>query len=189
MSFKTDFKISVKLLYVFTAVILCGMVLASVFIRFASSELSNEFSEKLSTYFTFTGVKTILILILQECFWILMIMLFAYVPHGRVAVFLVILYKGFSIGIVSSLFGAPYGLWGPAYIFLMLLPPSLFYILSICLSAQISFETVGNVSVRFARHGRKIPTDRRIYLFCFIITAVGALLESCYTPWIYQLLF
>ena len=188
MSFTSNFKISIKHLYFYSFVILIGIFLAALFIRFAPSELCEQFSAKFETYFSFSGLSTTVMLILKEYFWILVIMMLAYIPYGRAAVSALILYKGFSVGIISSLACQNYGGDGLKYIFFIVLPSNLLYIISLCLAAQISFEVAGNLP-QSGRHCKPIDTDRKAYLICFFITALAGLIESYYTPWVFELLF
>lgn len=188
MSLKTNFRISVKHLYFYSFVILVGIFIAALFIRFAPAELCEQFSSKFETYFSFSGLNTTLMLILKEYFWLLIIMMLAYIPYGRAAVIALILYKGFSVGIISSLACQNYGGEGIKYILFIVLPSYLLYFISLCLAAQISFEVAGNLP-QSGRHCKPIDTDRKAYLFCFIITALGGLIESYYTPWVFDLLF
>ncbi len=186
MSHRVRFRISVHQLYVHSALFLAGVILASVFICFSPDELLGEFFEKFENYFNFSGATSCIILILKECFWLLLIGLLGFIPHGRLANILILLYKGFSIGVVSSIACSRLGIGGLKYTFFLILPPNLLYILSLCIATQISFEiTAGLVG----RHSKDLPIDRRVYLICVLLTVIGGLLESYYVPWMYKILF
>lgn len=184
-----NFKVSINQLFGHSLIFLVGVILAAFFIYFSPQELQVEFFERFSEYFVFTGIGSCIFLILKECFWIFLIALFSYIPYGRLSSLLIILYKGFSVGVISSIAYSKLGFGGLKYTFFLVLPPNLFYILSLCIAAQISFEISVGLPCNIGRHGKTIPTNRRAYLICFLLTLIGGFVESYYVPWMYKILF
>lgn len=188
MSEQFEFKISTKHLIANSAIVLLGILVASVFLRFSSAELLQNSLERLESYFVFNDTLHVLLLIFQECFWLLLIIALAMIPYGKLLSSVILFYKGFSIGVVASIFCKQYGLLGLKHILLLLLPQNLLYIISLCVTAQISMEIASN-TVNRGRHGKIIKTDVRAYIVCFILTVLAALLEAVGVPWVYKILF
>ncbi len=189
MSLKNNFRISVNQLLGHSILILAGTLLAAVFIHFSPQDLQNEFFNKFSNYFTFTNSYSCLLLILKEYCWLLLISAFSYIPYGRIFTLLILIYKGFSVGVVSSIACRQLGFLGIKYIFLLIFPPNLFYIISLCIASQISFEISSNLPNKSGRHGKIIQTNKSAYLICAVLTAFGSLIESYFVPWLYNILF
>lgn len=188
MSSKFNFKISTKHLLIHSLFVLAGISIASFFLRFSSDELLEEFSLHFQNYFVFSSALDTFILILQECFWILLIIAFAFIPHGKLIALIVLLYKGYSIGTIASIACRLYGVIGLKYIVLMILPQNLLYIFSLCIATQISWEISVNTVDR-GRHSTVVYTDRKAYWLCFLITVLASLTESYLIPGIYKLFF
>lgn len=188
MSGNFTFQISKKHLVLHSLLLLSGICTASLFLRFSKEELLAGFKEQITTYFAFSGIPHIVILLGQEFFWILLMIAFARIPYGKIASLLVLFYKGFSIGVIASVFCREYGAAGIKYIFCLLLPQSILYILSLCLAAQISFELSYNLQSR-GQHSKIIPTDARAYIISFVLTALGVFCETIAIPWLHQTLF
>ena len=188
MSVQFRFQISKKQLVINSLFSLIGVILAALFLRFSSAELLSTFFTKTEGYFQFLDYKRIFGLILQECLWLLLIMFFSKIPYGKFALILVLFYKGFSIGVIASVFSAQFGKIALKYIVLLLLPQSILYVISLCIATQISTEISENTILK-GRHTKIIPTDRRAYIICFIITILAATIETLVVPWTYQQLF
>ncbi len=188
MSLNSNFRISAKLLIIHSLFVLLGVTIASVFLRFSSDALLDEFSHHFQNYFIFSSFSNTLILILQECFWILLIIAFAFIPHGKLIAMIVLLYKGYSIGTISSIACRLYGLAGIKYIILTILPQNILYIVSLCIATQISWEISANTVDR-GRHGLPVSTDSRVYVLCFVVTVLAGFVECYVIPLIYNLFF
>lgn len=186
MSQKNSFKISVNQLFVHSGLILAGITLASIFVYFSPQELQTQFFEKFESYFNFSGLSSSVALILLECFWILLIGVLTYIPYGRVANILILLYKGFSIGVVSSIACKQLAFSGIKYIFFLIFPPNFFYIMSLCIATQISFEITAG---QLGRHSKDIPVDKTAYIVSILLALLGGLIETYYVPWMYKILF
>ncbi len=189
MSLKNNFKISINQLIGHSILILVGTLLASFFIHLSPQGLQNEFFEKFTDYFIFSGPYSCLLLIIKECCWILLIASFSYIPYGRIFSLLILIYKGFSIGVVSSIACRQLGFMGFKYTFFLIFPPNLLYIISLCIAAQISFEIYAGISNKIGRHEKIIQTNKSAYLICFILTVTGSFMESYLVPWLYEILF
>ncbi len=188
MSEKLRFKISVKHLLVYSSITLAGVLIASVFIRLADDRLIETFLAQFKDYFEFASHKNAIFLVLQELFWLLLIISASFLPHGGLLSILLLLYKGFSIGIVSSVFCKQFGAIGIKYILLTVLPQNVFYIISLCVALQISGEISNNTITR-GRHGKLIQTDHKAFYLCALITIAAGLLEAYIIPLIYRYFF
>ncbi len=188
MSVRFQFKISKKCFLVNSTILLAGIITASFFLMLSPAELIERFSAILDNYFSFGSGWRILKLILQEYFWLAIMIVFTAIPFGKFGNLIILYYKGFSIGAVASVFASIYRAQGIKHITLLLFPPNILYVVSLCLAAQISLEIAANSTNR-GRHGRAVPTDKRAYIICFIITTLGALIESYIVPLIYGSLF
>ena len=188
MSERFEFQISKKQLIINSVIVLLGILVASIFLRFTSEKLLLHFGEQLENYFDFANFWQVIVLLFQECFWILLIISLSVFPYGKLFASIIIFYKGFSIGVVSSVFCRQFGVHALKYIGLLILPQNLLYIFSLCIAAQISAEIALNTVLR-GQHGRVIITSKKAYIFSFIITAVAAVVESLGIPMIYNIFF
>ena len=189
MSFTNKFRIAINQLIGHSILVLIGTLLAAFFIRLSPQDLHNEFFEKFTDYFVFSEPYTYFLLIIKECCWILLIASFSYIPYGRIFTLLILIYKGFSIGVVSSIACRQLGFTGLKYTLFLIFPPNLFYILSLCIATQIAFEICASNSNNIGRHEKVLQTNKSAYLISVSLTGLGSLLESYLVPWLYKILF
>ena len=186
MSAKNHFRISIDFLLIHSSLCLIGIILASIFVFFSSDELKGEFFEKFRTYYEFSEIGNVIVLFLQEYLWILLIVFIYRLPYGRLVNFLILIYKGFGIGVVSSIACGQLGAEGLKYILLLVFPPNFFYIISQCIASQIANEIK---SLTRGQHNKGNGVGNRIYIICLLLTSLGALIESFYVPWMYNIIF
>ncbi len=188
MSKHFRFKISVSQLYIHSAFVLLGILLASIFIYFSPTTLLGELTTRFLNYFEFGDYLSVLSLLFQEWFWILLILTFTYIPHGRILNIIILIYKGFSIGIIASILCWQKQMLGILYIIASLLPQNIIYIISLLLAVQVSFEIQNNIHARSSRHGREIATDKKAYIISFVLTLFAVLLETYLIPYVFHFL-
>lgn len=186
MSKRDQFKVSINLLIFHSSLFLFGIILASVFLRFSSEDLQVVFFHKFDEYYELSELASCAILILQECFWVLLIAFLSRFRYGRLFNFLILIYKGFGAGIISSIACAQLGISGIKYVFFLVMPPNLLYLSSLCIASQLSHE---HASYTSGVHNRPVFIDRKVYLICFFLSIMGGIAESYYVPWIYNILF
>jgi len=91
MSKHDRFRVSINLFIFHSSLFLFGVILASVFLRLSSNDLRSLFFQKFDEYYDFSGITSCAVLILQECFWILLIALLSQFRYGRPFNFLILI--------------------------------------------------------------------------------------------------
>lgn len=165
--------------------ILLGILIGSIFVRFSDAEVLDKFSGEFANYFSFSNWTSLVALLFKEYFFILLMMLCVMIPYGQIATVILLVYKGFSIGIVSAIACLQYGLQGIWYVAMLILPPNLIYFLALSIAAFITYNALPSKG----EHLQRNSFNKKKYILCFALDFIGCIMEFMVVPMIYKTFF
>lgn len=163
---------------------LAGLLIASFAVRSSSSELVKHFYLVPSEYFSGFDFRHLLLLLIKEFAPLICVYLFSRVSFGKIIACLLIGYKGFCIGTVASILSLQFGAVAVAYIYVLLAPPNIAYLLSLGLALQNAVSCSDG-----SRHSARPKVFEPLLLLSVIITLSGVLFEAFLAPLLYSAIF
>lgn len=170
-------------LYFLLSIVLLGVFIGSLCVRFMGEASFAELATSLNYEKSDSDILWIDVFV-KEFLLLFAVFLFRYIPYGFIGIFSVILYKGFSVGIVSGAYAFVFGAQGIKMIVKYLLVPNVFYLYSLCfLSDQMLRFSLNNGQTVSSLHIKNMHTPKTVYCFiyCAVITSIGIAIEMMLT--------
>lgn len=174
-----------RLIVFFLLLYAFGDLLACLFIRFASTDLLSKILTDPGQIFFYPNLSSVLSVALKEYAAVFLIYIFSFLPYGKIFSYILIVYKGFCLGTISSILCFNSGLRGIFQILILVLPPNLIYLLSLLIAVQQYFA--------FERRSLKNKLEKKYkiitILLSFFITSIGLIFDLWVTPLIFNILW